>query len=157
MAFQRPMAIREAWREVTRLRRKAYGQDHPLPPPLRESEWALYAAATKRVALFTHPLYLQRCDGQGFFSIESNFNAAESNGIQVFEHLLSMSKTDPALAGWRKEIKEAMARGYFDQAYARFHRDSRFEAAEYLLKALALHPTVAYFRFGLRMLFPRRG
>lgn len=156
MAFQRPMAKREVWREVTGLRRKAYGPDHPLPPPLRESEWALYAMAAKRVALVTSPLYLQRCNGQGFFSIESKREAAERAALDVFEHLLWFSKTEPAFLGWQQEIKKAMARCYFDQAYAGFHRGSRIAPAKYLLKALALDPNVAYFRHGLRMLLPRR-
>ena len=157
IAFQRPMAKREAWRAVTKLRRKAYGQDHPLRPPLRESEWSLYAAATRHVALITRPFYFQRCDGQGFFSIESQRAAAQKNSVEVFEHLLRLSRTETALAEWHQQTKERMARCYFDQAHACFHRGSRITATKYLWKAALLHFTIRYLRFGLRIFFPRRG
>lgn len=156
MAFQRPMAKREVWRNITELRRKAYSHDHPLSPPLRESEWTLYAAATRRVALITHPLYLQRCDGQGYFSIGSKRKAAERARIQIFEHLLQFSETEPELRVWLKEIKQAVAQRYFNEAYIRFYRGERIAAMDYLLKALVLRPRVTYLRFGLRMLFPKK-
>jgi glycosyltransferase involved in cell wall biosynthesis len=155
MAFQRPMARRAAWQHVTRLRRLAYGNDHALPPPLRESEWTLYSAATQHVALVTEPLYLQRCEGQGFFSVASQRDAADRALIEVFEHLYALSRTHPALTAWQRDIRRATASCHFDRAYACFHGGSRPGAARHWLRALALQPSAAHVRFGLRMLLPR--
>jgi len=156
MAFQRPMARRNVWRDITGLRRKAYGPDHPLGPPLRESEWALYAAATRRIALITDPLYLQRCDGQGFFSIGSRRETAERARVQIFETLLSFAEKEPAIKPWRYEIKGAMARCYFERAYACLHRGEKTLALQYLFKASRLQPSSRCLRLGLQLMLPKR-
>jgi tetratricopeptide (TPR) repeat protein len=155
MAFQRPMARRSAWREVGRLRRQSYGTLHPLQPPLRDSEWTLYAAATQRVALLTEPLYLQRCQGQGFYSRASQRDAADRALIEIFEHLHGLSRTDPALAAWRRDIRNATAHCHFDRAYAYFQRGARTSATRHWLRAMALQPNAQHLRLGLRMLLPR--
>ena len=155
MAFQRPMAKRNAWREVTELRRRAYGDEHPLSPPLREAEWSLYAAATKRIGLMTDPLYLQRCNSQGYFSAESKREAAGRASVEISEHMLRFSGVATELMDLRNEIRQAAEKCYFDRAYALFYAGERIAAIEFLLKAMALHFRFTYLRFGFRMLLPR--
>jgi hypothetical protein len=150
------MAKRKVWREVTELRRRAYGQAHPLRPPLREAEWSLYAAATKRIALMTHPLYLQRCDQQGYFSIGSRREAAAEARVAIAERMLRFSETATELMDWRNEIRQAAGNCYFDRAYALFYAGERIAASEWLMKAWTLRFRFTYLWFGLRMLLPRR-
>ncbi len=115
------MAKRRVWREVTELRRGAYGKEHPLSPPLREAEWTLYAAATKCIALITQPLYLQRCDHQGYFSIDTKRETASRARVAIAERMLRFSETAPQLMDWRKEIKQATGTCYFNRAYFLFY------------------------------------
>lgn len=156
MAFQRPMARREAWRRVTQFRRSAYDPDHRLEPPLREAEWALYAAANRTVALLTQPLYLQRCERQGYFSVETMRRAAEQARTRILTQMLRHSLTQRELAIWRGDIKRALAQCHFEEAYASFHRGQRRVAAGHLIKAISVRPSLAHSRFALRILLPRR-
>ena len=155
MAFQRPMARRTVWQQVTRMRRDAYGDSHPLLPPMREAEWSLYAAATQAVALVTDRLYLQRCEGQGFFSVDSQRSVAAFALVDVFDHLAEASKTKLSVTRWRREIVKAQARCHFDVAYAHFFAGSRRAAYASLRRALTLQLDPDYLRFGVRMLLPR--
>jgi glycosyltransferase involved in cell wall biosynthesis len=154
LAFQRPMARRQVWRAVSALRRRAYPDGHPLRPPLRESEWGLYAAATQKVGLLTSPLYLQRCSGQGYFSVDTQREAAERAIIEVMEGLGTLAQKDQALSSWRNDIRRAVARTHFDRAYGDFHRGSRRSAHRHLMRALAFDTRFAYLRFAVRMLLP---
>lgn len=156
LAFQRPMARREAWRVISSLRRAAYPQGHALRPPLRESEWAMYAAATQRVGLLTRSLYLQRCSGQGYFSVDSQKAAAERAILEIMESMGSLSERGGALGGWRDEIRTALARTHFDRAYGDFHLGKSGDARRHLWRAISLEPRFAYLRFAVRMLLPPR-
>ena len=79
MPFQRAMMPCAVWHRVSALRLQAYQLDPTvtdqetarqlIQPPLRDSEWALYAAVSSRAALLDRPLYLQRCEGQGYVSL----------------------------------------------------------------------------------------
>lgn len=157
LAFQRPMARRQAWRAVSALRRRAYPDGHPLRPPLRDSEWALYAAASTRIGLLMNPLYLQRCSGQGYFSVDSQREKADRAIIEVMESLGALACADRRLTGWRDEVRRAVARTHFDRAYGDFYRGSRLSAQRHLLRALSFDVRFAYLRFALRMLLPVGG
>ena len=156
MAFQRPAARRDAWRGVTERRRRAYGDAHPLAPPLRESEWALYAAATQAVALLEPAHYLQRCDAQGYFSIPAKRAAAEDALADILSHLLALSETDPQFTAWRRAIRHALAACHFDNAYEQLRQGSRDKALHSLVKSARARPRVKCLRLGLRILLPWR-
>lgn len=156
MAFQRPMARRNAWRSVTAYRRRAYGEEHPLPPPLRESEWGLYAAATQTVALLEPAYYLQRCDAQGYFSIPAKRAAAEDALADILSHLLALSETDPQFTAWRRAIRHALAACHFDNAYEQLRQGNRGQALQSLAKSARARPRVKCLRLGLRILLPWR-
>lgn len=154
MAFQRPMARRDAWCSVTAYRRRAYGEEHPLPPPLRESEWGLYAAATQRVALLEPAHYLQRCDGQGYFSIGEKRAAAQDAMVDILRHLFALSATDPRFSGWRRQIRDAMAACYFHISYEQLCQGSRGRALQNLMKSACTRPRIKCLRLGLRIFLP---
>ena len=122
---------------------------------MREAEWSLYAAATQAVALVTDRLYLQRCEGQGFFSVDSQRSVAAFALVDVFDHLAEASKTKLSVTRWRREIVKAQARCHFDVAYAHFFAGSRRAAYASLRRALTLQLDPDYLRFGVRMLLPR--
>jgi glycosyltransferase involved in cell wall biosynthesis len=155
MAFQRPMARRAAWQQVTRMRRETYGDAHPLLPPLREAEWTLYAAATQAVALVTDRLYLQRCEDQGYFSVQRQHSMAAFALVDVFDHLAQAANTHGDVMRWRPEVVKARARCHFDLAYEHFFAGSRRAAYASLRQALALECDPDFLRFGVRMLLPR--
>ena len=93
MAFQRSIEYRTVWHRVTALRARVYmlapditDEEQAMRrilPPLRESEWALYAAASCNTALLNSPVYLQRCDGQGYVSLHSQQGAATLSLVDI--------------------------------------------------------------------------
>jgi len=156
MAFQRPVARRSAWRSVTESRRRAYGDEHHLAPPLRESEWSLYAAATQNVALLKPARYLQRCDAQGYFSIDGKRAAAQDANLDILKHLLALSATDPPFSAWRRHIRDALAACYFHISYDHLRQGSRGSALKSLAMSARMRPRWKCLRLGLRILMPLR-
>lgn len=165
MAFQRSIEYRKTWNEVSALRRRAY-MHHPdisdedqamrrLQPPLRESEWAQYAAAHCKTALLLDPVYLQRCEMQGYFSTASQREHAILSGIDIKSHLLRAAKEIAAFRPWEAEIRMSLASAYFNQSYFYFLKGRRFPAYNALFNALKIRPTASFLKFGLRMLLPR--
>lgn len=155
MAFQRPLASRQTWCEVTELRRRVYGSTHPLQPPLRESEWALYAAGTQCVALLPEPLYRQRCSAQGYFSVPRQRAAADAALLDILEHLSRLATHEPLIARWCEEITQARERCHFDQAYGHLQSGERWRAFRHLLEAAALKPRVRQLRLMAQLMLPR--
>jgi len=166
MAFQRSIEYRDTWNKVSSLRRRAYMLDSDITneaqamqriqPPLRDSEWALYAAASCNTALLTAPVYLQRCEGQGAVSQPSQKGRAILSSIDIKAQLFKASKQLSELCAWEKEIKNSFAQAIFERAYFYFHNDQRFAAYASLIHALRIRPAISYLRFGLRMLLPRK-
>lgn len=165
MAFQRSIEYRKTWNKVSALRRRAYMRDpdiadeeqamRRLRPPLRESEWALYAAACCNTALLLEPVYLQRCETQGYFSVASQRERAVLSGIDIKAHLLEATNGIADLSHWGGEIRRSLASAYFGQSYFYFQNGRRFPAYRALFNALKTHPAASYLKFGLRMLLPR--
>jgi len=165
MAFQRSVQYRAIWNKVSALRRRVYmlAPDiadeeqalHRLRPPLRDSEWALYAVASCRTALLNSAVYLQRCDGQGYVSIGSQRERAVLSGIDIKAHLLRGAREVAELRPWGAEIRRSLASAYFDQSYFYFQNGRRFPAYRALFHALRSRPAASYLKFGLRMLLPR--
>ncbi|GAB4366780.1 MAG: hypothetical protein Kow0060_24340 [Methylohalobius crimeensis] len=165
MAFQRSIEYRDTWHKVSALRRQVYMQDPDIPneeqamlrlrPPLRESEWALYAAACCNTALIKTPLYLQRCETQGYFSIPLQRERAESSNIDIKMRLLQAAEKIAEFNPWLGEIRKSLASAFFNQAYFYFYNGRRLPAYRALYHALKTRPTASYFRFGIRMMLPR--
>lgn len=165
MAFQRSMEYRTTWNKVSDLRRRVYLLDpdiadaeaamRRLKPPLRESEWALYAAACCNTALCPQPLYLQRCERQGYFSISAQREQAALSNIDIKANLYRATSAIEDLRAWRSEIRGALAAAYFDQAFFFFEAGRRLNAFQALSSALRTRPAVSHLRLGLRMLLPR--
>ena len=164
MAFQRSIMYVSVWNKISSLRKRVYMLDidvtseeqamRRIRPPLRDSEWALYAALSCRTALLTTPTYLQRCDGQGYVSQPSQRGLSMLSSIDIKLHLYTASKEYDEFKPWTKEIKKCLAQTYFDQSYMYFHDGNRSAAYRALIKALRAHPTAAYLRFALRILLP---
>lgn len=165
MAFQRSIEYRAAWNRVSALRRRVYMHDpnvadaeqamRRLQPPLRESEWAIYAAACCKTAMLMAPVYLQRCETQGYFSVASQRERAVLSGIDIKEHLFAASKEMAEFMPWADEIRKSLASAYFNQSYFNFHNGRRLAAYKSLINALKMRPMASYLRFGLRMMLPR--
>jgi hypothetical protein len=165
MAFQRSIEYRQTWDKVSALRRRVYMRDpdiadeeqamRRLRPPLRESEWALYAAACCNTAMLLEPVYLQRCETQGYFSVASQRERAVLSGIDIKAHLLGATKEIAELSHWGGDIRRSLASAYFDQSYFYFQNGRRFPAYSALFNALKTWPAASYLRYGLRMLLPR--
>lgn len=167
MAFQRSIEYRTVWNRVSELRRRVYmlAPDicdeeqamRRMQPPLRESEWALYAAACCNTALLTTPVYLQRCDSQGYVSLPSQQERAILSGLDIKTHLVIASRVMPEFRPWMKQIRKSCSLGYFNQAYFYFHSDKRWAAYAALIKAFRVRPAASHLRFALRMLLPSGG
>ena len=165
MAFQRSIEYRDTWNKVSCLRRRAYMLNpgitteeqamQRIRPPLRDSEWAMYAAACCNTALLTSPVYLQRCEGQGAVSKPSQKDRAILSSIDIKAQLFKISTQFSEFKPWKNEIKNSFAQSFFEQAYFYFHNGQRLAAYGSLINALRIKPTVSYMRFGLRMLLPR--
>jgi glycosyltransferase involved in cell wall biosynthesis len=164
MAFQRSIEYRAVWNKVSELRRRVYmlASDtldeeqamRRLQPPLRESEWALYAAACCNTALLTTPIYLQRCDGQGYVSNSSQQEKAMHSGLDIKAHLVSASKVIPEFGHWKQQIRKSYSAGYFNHAYFYFQRNRRSAAYAALIKAFRARPAISHIKLALRMLLP---
>ena len=154
MAFQRSIMYRSVWDKVSSLRKRVYMLDQDIHneeqamrrirPPLRDSEWALYSAVSCRTALLTAPTYLQRCDGQGYVSQPSQRELSMLSSIDIKLHLYGASKEYDIFKPWAKEIKNGLARTYFDHSYIYFQDGKRSAAYRELIKALKARPTAAY-------------
>lgn len=165
MAFQREMVLRNAWHRVSALRRQVYMLDTDIPdedramlrirPPLRDSEWALYAAASCQTALLTTPVYLQRCSGQGYVSKPEQRERSMLSSVDIKTHLYTASKALNEFKPWKKNIEASLAQTFFDQCYLYFQEGKRLAAYRALFKALSVKITTHYLRFGLRMLLPK--
>lgn len=165
MSFQRSIEYRETWNKVSTLRRRAYSlglEDvddgavmRQLRPPLRESEWSIYAAACCRAALLMDPLYLQRCEKQGYFSIDGQREAAISSQIDIKRHLHDAAQQMAEFRSWKRAIRTSLSNSYLDQSYFYFWNKQRLKAYKSLINSACVRPAARHLKFALRMLRPR--
>jgi hypothetical protein len=167
IAFQRVMLTREKWKAVSTLRWRAYRVDpaiatdedakRALTGQLRDAEWAIYAAAICRnTALINRPLYLQRCEDQGYSSRAENEELHMRQNLMIKYRLHEAAASLPELGSWRKPIRESLASVEFAIAYRRYLLADRAASWQHLLRAIRLDPRFLYLRFALRMWLPRR-
>jgi len=166
IAFQRVMLRRETWHAISALRCRAYRVESTISDdnaarlaitgPLRDSEWALYAAAICRgTALIDRPLYLQRCAGQGYSSKPENKGAHMQQGLLIKQQLYRAANRLPELRPWKSEIRDSLASAHFNSAYHHFQSGRRTASWHELERALLLKPSIPYARFAIRMWLPR--
>ncbi|HYE37067.1 glycosyltransferase family A protein [Methylocaldum sp.] len=167
IAFQRVVLRRETWSQISALRWRAYQIEPDVPDdeaaklriigPLRDSEWAIYAAAIcGKTALINRPLYLQRCEGQGYSSQPANIEQHMLQGLAIKNQLFRASLSLPEFGKWKKQIRDSIASAYFDTAYYYFRHGKRGTSLRYLRQALFISQKPAYIRFAFRMWLPRR-
>jgi len=150
MAFQRSMEYKKDWNDVFELRINTYLEDpeiadrkmvlQKLLPPLRESEWPLYAALSKRTLFLNKKVYLQRCNQQGYYSIERSKQRARNSAVDIKKHLNLGAKKNKTIAIWKNEIKDSYADVYFGIAYELFNESLRFKAYKMLFRAMYISP-----------------
>jgi GT2 family glycosyltransferase len=165
MAFQRSIEYRATWNKVSALRRRAYslGFDRvdddrvmrQLRPPLRESEWAIYAAACCKTALLMEPLYLQRCEKQGYFSIDEQRESAAQSAIDIKRQLLYAAEEIAEFKTWAAAIRKSLSKAYLDQSHFYFRNEQRLKAYKALINASRVRPAATQLRFALRMLLSK--
>ena len=166
IAFQRVAARRTIWNAVSALRRRAYmsgidGHDdaaarRQITGPLRDSEWALYAAvACVNTMLLNRPCYLQRCEGQGLVSQSAQRARHIGQGVLIMSKLLEAATKLPEFAQYRLTVQEGVAKNFFDAAYYYFHQGNRRRAWLLLAKAIRTDFQFSHLKFGVRTLLPR--
>jgi glycosyltransferase involved in cell wall biosynthesis len=164
-AFQHPVVRRNAWNSVDHLLNKAkatskHVDDKNSIPTKRirfgDSEWAIYAAAICRAAFIDHPLYLNRCEGQSFFSTPSQRPYAVEALINIRKVLFVASNTVEQLYPWQAEIKDSLSQAYFGKSYYYFYNQDRLKAWEAICESIRIKPNYRNIRFLCRTFFPRK-
>jgi len=162
IAFQRVMVSTMLWKKISELRRNVYrlapgilSDDDArasITGPLRDSEWARYAALVcGRTALIDQPLYLQRCGNQGYSSLPANKDLHMHQGLEILNHLAEGTRRMPELAQWRSQTNDALGQAHFDAAYRRLQAGNRKEAWTYLTRAMSSGIKMKHLRLALRI------
>jgi len=166
MAFQRVFTTPRVWTTVSRLRWRAYMLDPAVPDEtsarsavrgtLRDSEWARYAAASSEwTGLVNRPLYLQRCDGQGYSSRPEARRLHVEQGSSILRQMATAAQQLPELTPWHADIARALADAYFDAAYQNQQDGERRHAWRYLRQSMAFGFAPRHLRLGLRLCMPK--
>jgi hypothetical protein len=169
-AFQRVMTRTDVWHRVSALRRRVYKLDPAVPDdeaakwritgPLRDSEWALYAAALcNKTCLVRKPLYLARCEGQGGSSQPAMRTAHAAQSAAIKTALLAGAEVIDELRPFRDAIRESLARVHFDAAYRSTDLAQYRAAWDHWMASVRLQPQWRHLkllaRIGLGRLAPR--
>lgn len=164
IAFQRVMVSKTLWETVSELRRNVYrltpgvlSDDDArakITGPLRDSEWARYAALVcRQTALINQPLYLQRCGNQGYSSLPANRDVHMRQGLEILSHLAEGTRLMPDLAQWRSQTNDALGQAHFDAAYQHHQSGHRKEAWTFLKKAMSSGIKMKHLRLAMRIGF----
>lgn len=165
-AFQCTMMRRETWQKVSELRFRAYQTGTGarsideakalITGQLRDSEWAIYAAAIcRKTALLDAPRYLFRCEGQNLASRTANVEKHLLQNLHIKAQLFRASSVLPELLRWKRDIRKGFADTLADAAYHHFQQGRRLVAWKYAWSALRVRPSFARLRLTLRICFPR--
>ncbi len=144
LALQRPAARRGTWNIVG-----------GFTPGLifAEPEWTIRAAMQCRTALLRAPLSLWRVDGQNFASTPAMKLLHGKRGRAAKRDLLEqLRRTARKNRAHIRGVRNALANGYFDEAY--FHAEQGKRAAIWypLLHSFIMAPGWRHLRLGLRSL-----
>lgn len=165
-AFQHVFLKKQTWSNVSALRWRAYQLEpgitdvetakNRITGQLRDSEWALYAAAIcHKTVLIDRPRYLARCEGQNLSSRPDNREKHLLQNLGIKTQLLHGSLALPELHKWKRGIRQSLASAQFDVAYHYFKIGRRGKSWRHLIQAFLLIPNLTYARFALRMWLPR--
>lgn len=166
-AFQRVFTSPATWRNVSRLRWRVYMLDSgvidettakfAITGYLRDSEWVRYAAVVcDHVGLIDMPLYLARCEGQGYSSQPRNRQLHADQAMLILRHMKRGTEALPELAPWKKEVANALSRTSLSAAYHWQQAGDRRQALQHLKKSMAYGLRIKHFRLALRLLLPFR-
>lgn len=164
-AFQHTMMTREVWQKVSALRWRAYqvgtgAQDVDaakalITGQLRDSEWAIYAAAVcRKTALLDAPRYLFRCEGQSLSSKPANVEKHLLQNLGIKKQLFCAASL-PELARWKDQIRDSLANTQVDAAYHYFQKGQRTVASKHAWAALGTRPSLSSLRLAMRVWLPR--
>jgi len=156
-AFQHPVARKQSSLRIyalflrsIRAQREPPGtrvEELTIPDDLNEAEWAIYASAICSCAYLSTPLYLMRCDDQGYFSIDTNRNSQGLKHLELKRRLFDNRYRLPELRPWGLHIRRAYSRALRDLAYLHDTDVSKSSFAM-LSKSFAIFPSWE----GLKML-----
>lgn len=163
-AFQHVVVPRTVWEQVSRLRWRAYQLSSPnselaqvkraITGQLRDSEWAVYAAATCRnTVLLDAPYYLARCEGQGMASRPENRERHLHQNILIKTHLVRAERL-PELLPWKMQVRESLASTHFDAAYYFLKQKDRRAARAHASGAVRYNPNARSLKALLRTFLP---
>lgn len=162
-AFQHTMVRRNSWDQVTRLRKRAYCIEDPdldkeramarINGPLRDSEWALYAAALcRKTVLLQKPCYLFRSDGQSYVSHPENREKHIQQLIEIKRQFLDAARKLPELKQWEDAALDSLATDEFDAAFHYCNSGDRKQAWHHLQQACRLRPRLVHGMFAIKLL-----
>ena len=160
MAFQRSIVRRSAWNKVSDFRRRIYARRYSdaakdaissVSPLWNESEWALYASVLCNTALVDRPVYLQRCDGQGYFSTGRTTLESFDTRVKIMNHLGRAVRDTKEFAPWNRLVREYRGKAQFDRAYSCLQHGQRTEAMASALRALGIVPCWRHFLFCMKV------
>lgn len=165
-AFQHVILKKDTWAKVCELRWRAYRLEPGVPDvdaakaritgQLRDSEWALYAAAScHKSVLIDRPRYLARCEGQNYSSRPANREKHMLQSLGIKTQLFRASAALPELQPWKKMARKSLATAQFHAAYHYFLAGDRLTSWKYLRQAFRLSPDLNTLRFAFRMWLPR--
>lgn len=164
IAFQRVMVSKTLWEKISELRRNVYrlapgtlsddDAKAKITGPLRDSEWARYAALVcRQTALIDRPLYLQRCGNQGYSSLPANQDLHMRQGLEILSHLAEGTRLMPELVRWRSQTNDALGQAHFDAAYRHHQSAHRKEAWTHLKMAMSSGLKIKHLRLAIRIGF----
>ncbi|NOR71516.1 MAG: glycosyltransferase [Methylomarinum sp.] len=167
VCFQNYAVKKSTWNEITNLRLKSYFGDFDqaeidqytrlITGPLRDSEWIIYASLITKISLYHNPLYLVRCEGQGFVSKISMRDKQVEAQINTKKQLFSASKALASLKKYHKQIKESLEIIFFDNAYYQLHTQrNKSQARQFLLRAFVINQRLKHCTFFIKLLLPLR-
>jgi glycosyltransferase involved in cell wall biosynthesis len=165
IAFQRIFTTPDNWTIISRLRWRAYMDQievtdeiqakRMIKGTLRDSEWARFAAAAcKATGLIRTPLYLQRCEGQGYSSNPANIERHLVQNEAILRQMLRATRTLTELADWRSKIRHQCAQSSFDLAYHYAKSGDRGQSFRLLLSAAWQFPALKHLKLAARLCLP---
>jgi glycosyltransferase involved in cell wall biosynthesis len=143
MGFQRPVVRRAALERVGPYRPSCL---------LWDSDWAISAALNARVAHVADPLYLQRAEGQGYFSQGDRRIDQMESRIETFERLLADTRCGRYPRYLAPKFRRAAAVACFDLAWHYCQQRDRPKALMALWRSESRQFNLANFKLLLRLL-----
>jgi glycosyltransferase involved in cell wall biosynthesis len=119
LGFQRPVIRRTALETIGLYRPDCL---------LWDCEWALMAALHKRTAHVTDGLYLQRAEGQGYFSRDERRIEQIKSSIEIKQRFLSDTLLGRHPRHLAAKFRRSASKGWFDLAWHYYQRQERRKA-----------------------------